>query len=182
MPDGAAQAGDQERMTQSGSRLAVQAVLGLLAVLLLLWLANIVTQYEDPVLAGLAGSVSQDGWIGITVFLLIVILAVEILLLVPGMARRAGGAPVAYAEPVEEERVYMIGCSGCGTVFDRREHEIDEAHERRFECPNCGRTGEIRDYDEHLHDIAMDTCNACGTRYQRFKDVAECPNCHAAQD
>lgn len=178
MPDGAAEAGNQPRLTQNGPRLAVQVVLALLAVLLLLWLANIVVQYDDAVLSGLAEAVSQDGWIGITIFLLIVILAIEVLLLVPGIAQRMPEPMASFFSPPEYE--YLMGCSGCGTVFDRREEELEDD---RFACPHCGREGELQDREPHpTHDIASDTCKECGTEYQKFRDVAECPACHVAQD
>lgn len=161
---------------RSIGRFATQIALLVVGVLLFLWLVNILS--SDPVWPSFAGSISEGAWIAILLILLIIDLIVVILLLQPVWVQRAlDGAPL-----FDDDPLYMVGCPGCGTTFDRRHHEIDEPHEKRFQCPNCARIGELRSMKRKKAHVEDHWCTQCDKHYQVYQDHSECPHCHTAQE
>ncbi|MGB1697751.1 MAG: hypothetical protein ACPHK8_05080 [Thermoplasmatota archaeon] len=76
----------------------------------------------------------------------------------------------------------MLGCPDCGTVFLKRAHEIDEAHELDFNCPNCGADGHYEPGQTPLSaQIHEHTCTRCSYVYEAYQDAHQCPSCHAEQ-
>lgn len=174
----------------SAGFLVAQVVLGALAILVFLWLINILLgEYDkesgeylgDPVLAGLAEALSATWWIGVCIGALAIIMIAEILLLRPTMREavmdREAWQPQANAwqEPQAEPQ-HLIGCPGCGTVFDAEAHGRDT--DGTFACPNCGRVGRIRKQEQPVEsELREIDCPKCSHHYQAYQDDSECPNC-----
>lgn len=75
----------------------------------------------------------------------------------------------------------QIGCSGCGTVFEKAYSEVDEPHEQDFRCPNCGRAGHLRMGLHKKVPMRTQTCGNCSREFTAYRETAECPHCHAPQ-
>lgn len=168
--------GDETPRVRSGARLGVQIGLFVVAALLLVWLGNVLA--DSPFWSGAVDWLSKGWWIGILLTLLVVLLVVEILLLRPAVVQRAlDGHPL-----FDDDPLFMVGCPGCGTTFDRRHHEIDEPHEQRFACPNCGRQGHIKSLKQRRASVDDHWCTSCGKHYTVFQDHSECPHCRTPQE
>lgn len=167
---------DDALETRSAGRLVGQIVLLAVAVLLFLWLINVLS--DDPVWPDAVDGIARGGWIAILLILLVIDLVAVILLLRPVMVERL----LSGASPFDDDPLYMVGCKACGTTFDRRHHEIDEPHEKRFACPNCNRIGELRTMRKRKGHVEDHWCNNCDKHYKIYQDHSECPHCHAAQE
>lgn len=161
---------------RSTGRFVTQIILLLIGVGLFLWLVNILG--DGDVWPGVVDWMSRGAWIAVLLILLVILLIVVILLLKPAWVTRAlDGRPI-----FDDDPLYMVGCPGCGTTFDRRHHEIDEPHEKRFQCPNCNRVGELRSMKKRRAHVEDHWCTQCDKHYTVYQDHSECPHCHAAQE
>lgn len=166
---------EEPRQVRSTGRLVGQLILLAVAVLLFLWLINVLA--DDPVWPDAVDAIAQGGWIAILLILLVIDLIVVIILLRPAFVERIASG----ASPFDEDPLYMVGCKACGTTFDRRHHEIDEPHEKRFSCPNCGRVGELRSMRKQKSTVDDHWCTNCDKHYAVYQEHSECPHCHAEQ-
>lgn len=166
----------EPRPVQSLKRLVGQTVLFFVALLLFLWLVNILS--EDPILDGMANWMGRGAWIALLIVLLVIDLVAVILLLRPVYIERIQSG----ASPFDADPLYMVGCGACGTTFDRRHHEVDEPHEKRFQCPNCGRIGELRTMKKRRAVVSDHWCTSCDQHYKVYQNHSECPHCHSAQN
>lgn len=176
-----------ERRGPSAGFLVAQVVLAAVAILVFLWLVNILQEHgRDPVVEGLAGALSRNAWIGICLAILGVSIVIEVLLLRPGMREAVldveAWTPQARPQQWEDDLIeapaqpqHMIGCPGCGTVFDAQEHKTDL--EGRFACPNCNRVGRLRRETPVAADLLEVDCPSCSHHYQAYQHESECPNC-----
>ncbi len=182
------QTGHEQPRANTGT-LLLQVLIAALALVVFLWLINILLEHgKDPVLPGLADAVGRNAWIGICLGLEGVFLISEVLLLRPGM-RKAVAHPKQWVSNRRSEDVWqdtpiaephapqhLIGCPGCGTVFDAAEQHTDA--NGMFGCPNCGRRGRLRKQESpvsaSLHDV---DCPKCSHHYQAYQRESECPNC-----
>jgi predicted RNA-binding Zn-ribbon protein involved in translation (DUF1610 family) len=178
----------QRRRPRAGLA-AGQVLLAAVAIVVFLWLVNILQGEGDGrVLPDVADALSDNAWIAVCIVSLGVILVLEVLLLRPGM-RRAVLAPQAWTpqprpqewhdDPIPEPAApeHLIGCPACGTVFDAT---ANAGGEGQFSCPNCGRVGRLRRSSPvaaNLHDI---DCPRCAHHYQAYQSESECPNCGQA--
>lgn len=171
-------------------KIVVQVAIAVLALAALAWLWNLL--YEDGSWApGLADRLGRDTWVAAILIGLAVLLVAEILLLKPSYRKvlRSVVAAVEFeiqAEPEPrrpeggaatpgEGLQYLVGCTGCGTVFERRGAELGDA----FSCPNCSRAGLLRDRSVHKAAVRTQPCKRCGNPFKAYMDSAECPVCHA---
>jgi predicted RNA-binding Zn-ribbon protein involved in translation (DUF1610 family) len=168
-------------------KLILQVVVAIAAIAAISWLGNVL--FDDGSWnPELADRYDQDTWISWTLIGLAVLLVIEILLLKPSYKTvlRSVGLVEFEIQARQEEAAretasdadyrYMVGCSGCGTVFDRRGTELGED---AFACPNCGRGGVLRDRELHKAVVTDRSCVKCGNGFQAYHDRAECPVCHA---
>lgn len=168
--------GDEDEVpVRSTGRFVTQIILFVAAILFFLWLVNVLS--SDPIWPGFADSLSEGGWIGLLLSLLFIDLLVVIMLLRPRWMQRAiDGGPIFDADPL-----YMVGCPACGTTFDRRHHEIDEEHEKRFACPNCGREGHLKSMRKKRVHVEDHWCTSCDKHYKVYQNHSQCPHCSEDQ-
>lgn len=186
------------------NRVVALIVLAFAALLPFLLLLDVLFNYDDPIGGGLTTAFGQDVWTAILLVVLLAILVVQIILLGGGRSRTWSTADgeAMMAEPVWEESVEManpsavapaatwtaapvepapevqIGCTGCGTIFEKIYTDIDEEHERVFACPNCGRQGFLKTYEVKQAPIRNVVCHTCGREYRKYRETAECRHCH----
>lgn len=151
----------------------LQLVIVVLASMLLLWLINVEADAADQWWKSLLGELSQNSWVILLFILFGVLIVAQILLLLPWWKtiRQTGNGENI---PVGNDRVF--GCTSCGTIFRKQEHEVDEPHEQNFACPNCDRAGMIRGAREANPEFT--TCGNCNHVYEAFLEQNECPQCH----
>ena len=148
---------------------ALQVILVPLAVLAVLWLVN-VRLVDPPYFGATADQLSKDTWTFICFGVLLVVVGIDAALL-----RGPSAAPWS-REDRGGERVYLIGCKTCGTVFERPETQLSSG--RTFRCPNCTRMGRIAARSPEPLQVADVSCPSCGRPFQRYREGAECPHCH----
>ena len=148
----------------------LQVVLVPLAVLAVLWLVN-VRVVDPPYFESMADRMSQDAWTILCFGVLVAVVGIDAALL-----RGPRAAPWA-REDRGGQRVYLIGCKTCGTVFERPESQLSSG--RTFRCPNCTRMGRVAARSAGPLVVADVRCAACGRNFQQYRDGAECPHCHA---
>jgi predicted Zn-ribbon and HTH transcriptional regulator len=149
---------------------ALQVILVPLAILAVLWLVN-VRLMDPPYFQGTADQMSKDTWTWLCFAVLVVVVGADAALL-----RGPSPAPWAREDRGEGQRVYLIGCKTCGTVFERPESQLSSA--RTFRCPNCARMGRLAARSAGPLVVAEVLCPACGLGYRRYREGAECPHCH----
>lgn len=152
-----------------------QIVLLMFGFTFFLWLVNVLS--DDPIVPGLVDNLSEGAWIAILLLLLAIVLLMVIILLRPKWVQRL----LRRTSVFDDDPVYMVGCPGCGTTFDRRHHEIDEPHEKRFQCPNCARVGELKSMRRKKATVDDHWCTDCDKHYKVYQDESECPHCHKPQ-
>lgn len=148
----------------------LQVVLVPLAVLAVLWLVN-VRLVDPPYLEGIVDRFDADTWTILCFSVLLVVVGVDAALL-----RGPRAAPWA-REDRGDQRVYLIGCKTCGTVFERPESQLSSA--RTFRCPNCARMGRLAARSAGPLVVADVRCPSCGRDFRQYREGAECPHCHA---
>lgn len=149
---------------------ALQVILVPLAILAVLWLVN-VRLVDPPYFEGTVDQLSKDVWTFLCFGVLLVVVAVDAALL-----RGPRAAPWA-REDRGDQRVYLIGCKTCGTVFERPESQLSSG--RTFRCPNCTRMGRLAARSAEPLQVAEVLCPSCGLGFRRYREGAECPHCHA---
>jgi predicted RNA-binding Zn-ribbon protein involved in translation (DUF1610 family) len=167
-------------------KLGAQAVIAVVAIVALAWLWNLLFDAGSWA-PGLAEEYSNDTWVSWILIVLAILLVIEIVLLKPSYrtAIRSVGivefeiqarADEARGMAGSDDYMYLVGCTGCGTVFDRRGGELGTA---TFTCPNCGRGGILRDRQVHKAQLNNLSCYRCGNPFRAYHPEAECPVCHA---
>lgn len=148
----------------------LQVVLVPLAVVAVLWLVN-VRLLGTPYLEDAAGALSKDAWTVLCFSVLVAVVGIDAALL-----RGPRAAPWA-REDRGGQRVYLIGCKTCGTVFERPETQLSSG--RTFRCPNCARMGRVAARSAGPLVVKDIRCAACGRDFRGYREGAECPHCHA---
>lgn len=161
----------------SGARLALMAFLAVVAILAFLVLADVRLNPGDVWIEGVSDAASRST---MTTTLLVVeaiaFLGVLLLLLVRP-APPMDDAPWTSTGGVGDS-VIQIGCPGCGTVFEKPYHDVDEPHEQSFRCPNCGRAGHLKMELHKQVPMHSTVCASCSNEFVSYRPGAECPRCH----
>lgn len=151
----------------------------LFAQVLLLFLAG--GAFASLVLTLSQGSfvLGSRGWeIFFELVVLLIVLIFMILLLRPVyITRLYNRHPLNESDPL-----LIVGCKGCGHMFERHYTDIDEEHEQHFRCPQCDRPGTIHSLRAKKHDELDVDCFDCGLRYRTFQNYSECPRCESVNE